>query len=536
MKQDGTKHLTILTEPEVKSLYDKPFFDAPEWRADYFSLPPEATDILETLTISSAVYFILQWAYFRSSHRFYEINFPDARADVKYILKTFFYNMPINKLQTPSRKTFIKIKNHILSLFRYKQIDKKKREVLIKHARKLAAQHNKPNIIFKKLFHYIEHQRWVLPAYSVMQDIIGQAMNQEISRLTNKINRLMPKKIKLRIDALLATEENLYGITELKKDIKNFSNIEIRKEINKRDKLNDTYAFSKKLIPQLKISRGNISYYASLAEYYTPYKLKRMPRNLAHLYFVCYTYHRVQKLNDNLVLSFIYRVSKFYEEAVDYGRTQFLLSQKDFTYDREKIGIILSYFGERSFQQYKFNTVAKKAYKLIPKPLLIEVSNHFKGETKKETEFRWDYFEKNHRSMTLGIKPLFMALEFGCDEPDNSVIKAAGILKGLFKSKQPLSQCDTSMLPRLAAPRKLKSYFKEKTPKSAYKNAFLVYYRLMKYLTNNKAYFNDSLAFKNFDEDIKITANWDERSQKTLNDLALPKLSIPIKNRLAQFH
>ena len=58
MKQDGTKHLTILTEPEVKSLYDKPFFDAPEWRADYFSLPPEATDILETLTISSAIVFM----------------------------------------------------------------------------------------------------------------------------------------------------------------------------------------------------------------------------------------------------------------------------------------------------------------------------------------------------------------------------------------------------------------------------------------------------------------------------------------------
>jgi TnpA family transposase len=176
----------------------------------------------------------------------------------------------------------------------------------------------------------------------------------------------------------------------------------------------------------------------------------------------------------------------------------------------------------------------KKAHKLIPPSELTVVSKRFKGDIKKETEFRWEYFEKYHQSITLSIKPLFMALEFECDEASNSVVKAAKILKDLFKSNRPFSQCDTSMLPQLASPKKLTTCFQEKTSKSGYKDAFLVYDRLRKYLNNNKVYFNDSQAFKNFNEDIKITSNWAVREKTILRDLALPKLSMPIKERLNQ--
>jgi hypothetical protein len=321
MMQNEGKYLNILTEAEINALYDKPFFADHKERADYFTVPAEAAEILKILAIPSAIYFILQWAYFRISHRFYEVKFANAHTEVKFIIKHFFRNkLSISEINTPSRNTRDKIKGIILTLFKYKQVNKKEREGLVKHARKLASQHNKPKIIFKELMSHIERQSWVLPVYSAMQNIIGQAMNQEVSRLTKKIGRLIPKKTKSRIDELLATEEDFYAITELKKAIKNFSNTEIRKEIKKRDKLAEAYTFSKKLLPQLRISQGNISYYASLAEYYTPYKLKRMPKNKTYLYFLCYAYYRIQKLNDNLILSFIYRVSKYHEAAVVYGK------------------------------------------------------------------------------------------------------------------------------------------------------------------------------------------------------------------------
>jgi len=53
------------------------------------------------------------------------------------------------------------------------------------------------------------------------------------------------------------------------------------REREKRAKLELLYRIAKTLLPELAISRQNLRYYASLANFYTVYDLRRMP-GLSH--------------------------------------------------------------------------------------------------------------------------------------------------------------------------------------------------------------------------------------------------------------
>ncbi len=498
MGKYDTNHLAILSTSEQASLYEPPQLTQSE-KAEYFSLPPKAKKVTASLATHSALFFILQWGYFRATHQFYRVEIDSMRADLKFILGNCYANqIKLVELSLPSRPTLLKIKRHILDLFAYNEVDTLKRQHLIRKSSQLARQHCKPKIIFKELLKHIERRRWVLPAYSVMQDLVGSSMSLEQQRLSTKLGKLLTNKTAASLDVLITTEDDLYGITELQHDAKNFSCKAIKKEIKKRGMIDAIYIAAKKILPKLKISKTNIAYYSSLASYYDVAKLSRISNGKRRLYLLCYAYHRTQKINDNLIVSFIYKVSKIYEEAKNYGKRQFMLSYQDISYEKEKLGVILSYFCENSLQRYQFRTISKRAFDVMPKMLILKVSQMLRNETKRETAFRWDFFNSNSRAIAINIKPLFMTIDFSCDEAAHPILKAAEYLKEFFKQNKPLSQCDVNGLPKMAIPKALKPYLQDEGCINPYKYAFLVYYRLMKLLVNNKVYLNDSLSFKSF--------------------------------------
>ena len=72
-----------------------------------------------------------------------------------------------------------------------KQFLVNQREKIVRMANQLARSHGKPKTIFKELTKHIERGKWVLPSYTVMQDLVGNAMSGEQSRLGRKINCLL---------------------------------------------------------------------------------------------------------------------------------------------------------------------------------------------------------------------------------------------------------------------------------------------------------------------------------------------------------
>ena len=84
------------------------------------------------------------------------------------------------------------------------------------------------------------------------------------------------------------------------------------------------FALAERVIVQVELSAESVRYYASLVEFYTVYKLKRMDREAAHLYLLCFVHDRYQRLNDNLLGAFCSLVRR-YVEAVVRDRYEFMV-------------------------------------------------------------------------------------------------------------------------------------------------------------------------------------------------------------------
>lgn len=96
----------------------------------------------------------------------------------------------------------------------------------------------------------------------------------------------------------------LSELAALKQDAKHFGYRMMAMERQKRATLMPVYRLAKVLLPRLEISQQNLSYYASLAHYYTIYDLCRLKPGQTHLYLLCYAWQRFRQLTDNLVEAF----------------------------------------------------------------------------------------------------------------------------------------------------------------------------------------------------------------------------------------
>src|SRR5450756_1439464 len=154
------------------------------------------------------------------------------------------------------------------------------------------------------------------------EKVIGKALSDERRRLEKAVKGGIPKEQRLQLDNLLEAEESLYQLTLLKHEPRDFSYQEIHKEVEKQLLLAELYQLAKRFLPSLHISNENIKYYDSLITYHPVREIKRMGREVVNAYFLCFISYRYQKVNDNLVNTFLYHVGKFIEEAKEAAKEQ----------------------------------------------------------------------------------------------------------------------------------------------------------------------------------------------------------------------
>jgi hypothetical protein len=112
------------------------------------------------------------------------------------------------------------------------------------------------------------------------------------------------------LDALYVERDGQYPITPLKRDPKDFSTREMKREIARCRSLEALYRTAQTLLPELDISNDSIAYYATLVDFYTVQKLQQLSAGMARLYLLCFLLQRYRKINDNLIDALIYHVRK----------------------------------------------------------------------------------------------------------------------------------------------------------------------------------------------------------------------------------
>lgn len=119
------KRLSLLSEPEIANLYARPDFNSDE-RELYFAMNQVELDVLSHYsTTKTRVSFILQLAYFKAKHQFFNFNFEDVQADVEYILSNLFKITDLVLRGSITRQCLSMQKQDILNLFDYQDCSAK---------------------------------------------------------------------------------------------------------------------------------------------------------------------------------------------------------------------------------------------------------------------------------------------------------------------------------------------------------------------------------------------------------------------------
>jgi hypothetical protein len=181
-----------------------------------------------------------------------------------------------------------------------------------------------------------------------MQKTVSESLIYEQNRLITIIQDHLKQSDIEALKQLLEDSPGLYEITQLKREPKDFSVGEIKREIDRCKKIQPLYRIIQKLLPELSISNENVKYYASLVDYYSVYKLNRLNKWIVYVYLLCFIYHRYQRAHDNLIETLIYNVRRFVDEAKFTAKERIYEYYIENNQNMRKAGQVLKIFTDDS--------------------------------------------------------------------------------------------------------------------------------------------------------------------------------------------
>lgn len=543
--QDPGKRLTILTAKDVQALYGLPRFNGEE-RDIYFTLDPlEKQTLAEYRTLVAKIYFILQSGYFKAKKQFFVFSFSAVSEEVAYIQRRYFPKVTKLSGLAISKPTRLAQQAQILQLYGYHTCSREWRQQLQEKASYLVTIYTKPVYVFKELLNFLEHNRIVIPGYSVMQLQVGKAMTGERRRLEKTVLKGIPEEQRLKLDKLLTAEESLYQLTLLKHEPKDFSHHEIQLEVERRAALTDLYELATRFLPGLNISSENIKYYAELVGYYTVQKLGQLSREASHTYLLCFAYYRYQKVNDNLIETFIYHVNKFLEEAKQAAKEQIAAERLEVNQHLKDASKILGLFIDEAIpDETAFGSVKQQAFTILAKEKFALVSRYLTKVTLDESAYEWRQYVRFSQRFKLNLRHLFMAIPFESQTKDDPLLKAATFLHAAFGKNKSLKEYPPEDFPQEFVPEKLHRYLYDtkservngKVKKTKVLNMdkyeFLVYKLLKAGLDAGEIFISESRNYKSFEADMVSEELWKQKDA-LIRSLSFPYLDKPIKDILA---
>ncbi len=319
VKSKNSHHgrLHILTRDEIQDIFNLPNFTDEE-RLLYFALTETELIILnQSRSLASKLNFILQFGYFKSRRLFFAFEISDVSDDAEFIHRKYFSDESPEIPTSPkiAVNTSLKHRWTIAELHNYQFCGRKERKIIEQVAKNAAKISGKPIYIFREIINLLETHRIILPGYSFLQDIISKALNLEEKRLQIILQNKLTDTAAKQLEGLMSDTEGLYEITNLKREARDFTLSEIRREIERGVKIKELYQVAKEILPVLEISNQSIAYYASLVSYYRVDKLKRFDKWTTCLYLLCFIHQRYGRLHDILINCLLYRVRQYADQS-----------------------------------------------------------------------------------------------------------------------------------------------------------------------------------------------------------------------------
>lgn len=536
MRGDSNERLTILSEAEKTALYGIPSFDDFQ-RVEFFAMTEaERSLALQRKGILKQVYCLLQIGYFKAKQAFFQFSLDDVPSeDVTFLLQRYFPG------ETPtadplSIKEYYAQRREIVALFGYRLWTDNDLPTLRDKAELLARTDVTPTFLLAELLVFLIGQRIVRPGYSTLQTIIRDALRAERERVEQLVETALTDTTREALQQLLVREDTLSDLAALKQDAKSFRYRQMGLERQKRLTLEPLYAIAKALLPNLGLSQLNIAYYASLANFYTIYDLRRFKSGQTNLYLLCYAWQRYRQLTDNVVEAFGYKTRQLEDETKAVATQQAAQIHNERQQATPRVGeLLLLYVDDSLTDVTPFGTVRHKAFRIMPEDTLRSTGKLLTEKPVSQMDLRWHAVDKQSGLCTKNLRPLATALEFASSSAGGKVwLAALKWMKEVFDRQQSLAKQPLTNVPPGTLPKRLRDFLQifdeDGKPLGLHgeRYEFMVYRQLRKRLDAGDIYLDDSVQHRRFSDDLVSM----EAKSEALKALDVPWLRKPVDETL----
>lgn len=405
------KRLSILSPSEQKNIYELPDFIKEE-RNIYFSLNTTEQNIVQTQLrgINSQILFILQLGYFRALFKFFSFTALDVQKDILSIIEKHFPTKALSDVSLMcNKKTKIQHRKLIKTLYSYQDVTSATKQKLLKKSESILLKDSNPKYIFKELNEYLNKKRYILPAYSTMQKLISRALENHERRVIKVINNRITTDIAHKLDDLLSKEsEHRYHLALIKAPPNSFTLMQATKEREKKDFLDNLYPIAKTILKEIGIGQQSIKYYARLVDQFTVQRLLQFEKPKQYFYIFCFIYHRYVKINDALIKTFLYQVTKFNNKVSKSMKEKIAILNLENLQNLKKGSDVLDLITSDEFcDEDNIGALRKKAYNILDKDKINKLSAFLKNSNIDINELRWKEFDKQGHQMRPNTRHIF---------------------------------------------------------------------------------------------------------------------------------
>jgi hypothetical protein len=267
--------LSALSEAEQFALYGWPDFDDRQ-RLDYLALSESEPALASSRpTLAAKAYRALQIGYFKAKHAFFRFTWGDVQEDCAFVLTRYFNDHTFERHAITKHEHY-KQRTMIAELFGYRLWSADFFPQLAQKLAQIVRRDATLGFIVAEFIAYLNEHKIVRPGHTTLQTLISEALSAERRRLGELLAEVVDGAAKDALTQLLVRDDTLSELAALKQDAKDFGWRQMAQEREKRARLEPFYRIAKTLLPQLAVSQQNLHYYASLANFYTVYDLRRL--------------------------------------------------------------------------------------------------------------------------------------------------------------------------------------------------------------------------------------------------------------------
>lgn len=440
--------------------------------------------------------FILFLGYFKLKKMRLVLTWSQTQNDLKYIYSRYFpaakhYRRNVDKMMRS------RIYRSIFQLSDYSLCTPAWRKKLELHLQDAAHQIMNKRFLMDECLQFLEQHLVEVPVYSTLDKLIAHAVQQADSTLVARIKNLVTPDELISLQALLKqTEDAHYGITHLKKAIKDFSPAQTDLAIEQSRLLSALYPLAKRVLNSSGLSHSNIKQMALIPELYSASQLKQFKPFKAGLYLLCYVFYQHRKINDHLVQAYVKLIRRFQDEAHTYMLQH---RQDDTAVVAKRIGNmagVLNLFVDPTVHEATpFSRIRQMAFQFVPEKEIPIIVRYFGGVELDKKAYAWDYCDNQMSTIVRNLRPLFLAIDFEVSA-DLPVLKSQ-----VARAQKTLATAPTRFaLDKRFVDKEESAYLFVADPahqtRQAHRCEWYFYQKIQKHLEPGELFVSDSLQYR----------------------------------------